>query len=381
MLHIVHEGSRRERRQDAGVLTTADAADDVFSRGPSDIAGSEETMKPNLLMQTTALAVPLALVAAAANAADLVDTAKQTQGLAMFSKAIEAAGMSEQLKGEGPFTVFAPSDDAFMQLPQGALDELMQANNKAQLQSLLAQHVIDGEAVAADDVTGQQSEFATLEGDRLAVDGTSQVVILVPAGLEMGGGGQQQALTADRKTPLAEGSDMPTTQHQQEVLKSSPDTEQRQTAEETSVPSSEHQRQAIRDGQQGQSQQQATQSGQQTGLSQDQQQAATARQKTPLAEGSDMPTTEHQQEVLKSSPGTEQRQTAEETSVPSSEHQRQVIRDGQQDQGRGGQGVLREAQVIEADIQTDNGVIHVIDAVLVPQKVLSTLEGGAAPGQ
>jgi uncharacterized surface protein with fasciclin (FAS1) repeats len=332
VLRIVHEGSRRERRQDAGVLTTADAADDVFSRGPSDIAGSEETMKPNLLMQTTALAVPLALVAAAANAADLVDTAKQTQSLATFSKAIEAAGMNEQLKGEGPFTVFAPSDEAFMQLPQGALDELMQANNKAQLHSLLAQHVIDGEAVAADDVSGQQSDFATLEGDRLTVDGTSQVVILVPAGLEMGGGQQTQSgghQAASDENPEAQAS------------------------------------------------QQIARGAQRAG----QQQAATAQQETPLAEGSDMPTTEHQQGVLRDTQGTEQRQTAEQTSVPSSEHQRQVIRDGQQGQGGGGPGVQRQAQVTQADIQADNGVIHVIDAVLVPPKVLSTLEGSAAQRQ
>ena len=98
-----------------------------------------------------------------------------------------------------------------------------------------------------------------------------------------------------------------------------------------------------------------------------------------------MPMTEHQQEVLKSQPGQEQQQTAPEgTAMPATEHQRQVLAEeelaGEQQQSHeqarveGQPDILREATVVEAGIQADNGVIHVIDAVLVPQEVLKTLE-------
>ena len=93
-----------------------------------------------------------------------------------------------------------------------------------------------------------------------------------------------------------------------------------------------------------------------------------------------MPMTEHQQEVLESEPEQEQQQTAPEgTAMPSTEHQRQALAEGDQPDaaqapGEGQSQFLREATVVGADIQADNGVIHIIDAVLVPQDVLKTLE-------
>jgi uncharacterized surface protein with fasciclin (FAS1) repeats len=101
-----------------------------------------------------------------------------------------------------------------------------------------------------------------------------------------------------------------------------------------------------------------------------------------------MPVTKHQEEVLKSTPTEEERQTAPEgTAMPATEHQREVLAGSEQQmQGQqqarieGEPAILREATVIEPDIQADNGVIHVIDAVLVPQDVLKTLEA-AKEGQ
>jgi Fasciclin domain len=98
-----------------------------------------------------------------------------------------------------------------------------------------------------------------------------------------------------------------------------------------------------------------------------------------------MPMTEHQQEALKSDPAQEQQQTAPEgTAMPATEHQRQVLAEeelpGQQQQSyeqarvEGQPDILREALVITAGINADNGVIHVIDAVLMPQDVLKMLE-------
>ena len=370
------------------------------------------------LLKATALALPFSLAAAAAQAANVAETVQQNRQLSTFAKAMETAKFGEQLTGEGPYTVFAPTDQAFEQLPQGALDELMKEENQAQLTKLLEHHVIQGQAIAADDVLGQQTQVDTMSGDTLTVDGTSQVVLLVPTGLTItrvgdqvvveregvavpagaieveeqvvrkAGDAQQQAQgqqgqQAAAETPMAQGSDMPMTEHQQEVLKSEPGQEQRQTApEDAAMPATEHQRQVLAGDEQPTQNQQRTQSQQQA---QNQQGERTAAE-TPVAQGSDMPVTKHQEEVLKSTPAEEPRQTAPEgaTPMPATEHQRQVLAEeelpGQQQQSyeqervEGKPDMLREATVVEPDIQADNGVIHVIDAVLVPQEVLKMLE-------
>jgi Fasciclin domain len=105
--------------------------------------------------------------------------------------------------------------------------------------------------------------------------------------------------------------------------------------------------------------------------------------RTPIAEESDMPMTEHQQQALESQPAQGQRQTAAAgaSDMPATEHQQQVLQD-QPSQGQGQQQMQvegqpdlpREATAVGADIQADNGVIHVIDAVLLPQDVLKMLE-------
>ena len=369
------------------------------------------------LLKATALALPFSLAAAAAQAGDIAETVQQNQQLSTFAKAMETAKFDQQLSGEGPYTVFAPTDRAFEQLPPSALDELMKQENQAQLAKLLGHHVVQGQAIAADDVLGQHSQVQTMSGDTLTVDGTSQVVLLVPTGLtitrigdqvvveregvavpagaidvqdqvvkEAGDEqeqvqGQQEQQTATQ-TPTAEASDMPMTEHQQEVLKREPAQEQQQTAPEgTAMPATEHQRQVLAAGEQPEMQQ-PTQAEQQTQRQQEQQASA----RTPTAERSDMPMTEHQQEALKSEPAQEQQQTAPEaTAMPSTEHQREVLAEkelpGAQQQSyeqarvEGKPDLLREATVVEPGIQADNGVIHVIDAVLVPQEVLKMLEG------
>jgi uncharacterized surface protein with fasciclin (FAS1) repeats len=364
------------------------------------------------LLKATAVALPFSLAAAGAEAANIAETVQENQQLSTFAKAMDTAQFDQQLSGQGPYTVFAPSDQAFAQLPEGAFDELMKQENQAQLIKLLEHHVVQGQAIAADDVLGQQTQVDAMSGDTLTVDGTSQVVLLVPTGLtiaqvgdqlvieregmavstraiqvqdqvvrQAGGEQQQPQVQQDQQTaaetPTAEGSDMPMTEHQQEVLKSEPGQEQQQTAPEgTAMPATEHQRQVLAEGEQ-----QAQ--GQQQGQGQQEQQTAA---RTPTAEESDMPMTEHQQEVLKSEPQQEQQQTAPEgaTAMPATEHQRQVLAEeelpGEQQQSHeqarveGKPDILREATVVEAGIQADNGVIHVIDAVLVPQEVLKMLE-------
>lgn len=82
-------------------------------------------------------------------APDIVETAVQTDGFDTLVKALKAADLAGDLKGEGPFTVFAPTDEAFQSLPDGELESLLQPENKDQLQAVLRYHVLGGKAMAS----------------------------------------------------------------------------------------------------------------------------------------------------------------------------------------------------------------------------------------
>ncbi|MBN2491011.1 MAG: fasciclin domain-containing protein [Planctomycetes bacterium] len=98
---------------------------------------------------------------------DLVDTAAAAGSFKTLVAAVKSAGLVDALKGEGPFTVFAPSDEAFAKLPAGTLESLLRPENKAKLQAILTYHVVPGKVMAADvvKVTGA----ATLNGQRIDV--------------------------------------------------------------------------------------------------------------------------------------------------------------------------------------------------------------------
>jgi len=100
-------------------------------------------------------------------AKDIVDTAIADGRFTTLVAAIQAAGLVDALKAEGPFTVFAPTDDAFAALPEGTLDSLLLPENKQQLTDILLYHVVEGKVMAAD-VTGL-SAAPTLLGKDLAV--------------------------------------------------------------------------------------------------------------------------------------------------------------------------------------------------------------------
>lgn len=93
---------------------------------------------------------------------DIVETAVQADNFDTLVQALKAADLAGALQGEGPFTVFAPTDDAFAALPDGQLESLLQPENKAQLQAILKYHVVSGKAMASD-VTGLDAA-PTLEG-------------------------------------------------------------------------------------------------------------------------------------------------------------------------------------------------------------------------
>jgi len=105
---------------------------------------------------------------------DIVAVASQAGSFETLVKALDAAGLVETLQGEGPFTVFAPTDEAFAALPAGVLDKLLLPENDDDLLKILKYHVISGEVLAADVVAG---EVRTVEGQNvvLSTEGGVQV--------------------------------------------------------------------------------------------------------------------------------------------------------------------------------------------------------------
>jgi len=107
---------------------------------------------------------------------DIVDTAVAAGSFKTLVAAVTAAGLVETLKSAGPFTVFAPSDEAFAKLPQGTVAELVKPENKAKLTAILKLHVMAGKVMAAD-VAGKKLTPASVQGEQLHVDGTNGVTV------------------------------------------------------------------------------------------------------------------------------------------------------------------------------------------------------------
>jgi uncharacterized surface protein with fasciclin (FAS1) repeats len=109
----------------------------------------------------------------AARAADLVQTAKDSGSFKQLVRAIELAGLAPALAGEGPFTLFAPTDEAFFKLPKAALDDILQPHNRAKLDKLLRHHVLAG-LVVSRDYAGKRLEAIPLAGEALLLDARTQ---------------------------------------------------------------------------------------------------------------------------------------------------------------------------------------------------------------
>lgn len=92
----------------------------------------------------------------------LLDTAAERGNFKTFTKAVDAAGLGETLRGAGPFTIFAPTDAAFDKLPSGKLDSLMKPENRKELASVLNYHIVGGSRNAAE--MGRMSKATTLAG-------------------------------------------------------------------------------------------------------------------------------------------------------------------------------------------------------------------------
>jgi uncharacterized surface protein with fasciclin (FAS1) repeats len=121
-------------------------------------------------------AVAAMLVAASpAAAADLVETAVSNGSFKTLTAALQAAGLVETLKGKGPYTVFAPTDDAFKKLPAGTVENLLKPENKAQLQKVLTYHVVAGNVMSGD-LKGKTTNAKTVEGSAVRIDASGNTV-------------------------------------------------------------------------------------------------------------------------------------------------------------------------------------------------------------
>ena len=112
------------------------------------------------LATATALSAPVA-----AQEADIVDTAVAAGNFETLVAAVQAAGLVETLKGEGPFTVFAPTDEAFAALPEGTVESLLEDTDT--LTSILTYHVVPGAVMSSDLSDGMEAE--TVQGQTVTI--------------------------------------------------------------------------------------------------------------------------------------------------------------------------------------------------------------------
>ncbi len=128
----------------------------ISACAPQATPTAAPTMAPTMMPEPTAMPEPELM--------DIVDTAVADGRFTTLVTAVQAAGLVDALKGEGPLTVFAPTDDAFALLPEGTVESLLEAENIEQLKSILLYHVVEGKVMAAD-VVGLTSAASLLGKD------------------------------------------------------------------------------------------------------------------------------------------------------------------------------------------------------------------------
>ena len=128
------------------------------------------------LAAAAAIAVSGFAMSAQAFAADVVDTAVAAGNFKTLVAAVQAAGLVDTLKGAGPFTVFAPTDEAFAKLPAGTVDDLLKPENKDKLVAILTYHVVPGKVMAAD-VAGKDLMVKSVQGSEITVNGKDGVMV------------------------------------------------------------------------------------------------------------------------------------------------------------------------------------------------------------
>jgi len=127
---------------------------------------SIRNLAAGLMAFTLAAFGGVTLAGSCGGAHDIVDTAVEAGSFETLVAAVKAAGLVDALKGDGPFTVFAPSDEAFAKLPAGTIESLLKPENKDKLAAILTYHVVPGKILSSDVKPGR---VATLQGSELLV--------------------------------------------------------------------------------------------------------------------------------------------------------------------------------------------------------------------
>jgi uncharacterized surface protein with fasciclin (FAS1) repeats len=121
-----------------------------------------------------ALALSVPVATAAGQKVNIVQTAVDAGSFNTLVAAVKAAGLVKTLQGRGPFTVFAPTDEAFARLPAGTVENLLKPENKNQLVAILTYHVVPGK-VMSKDIAGKKTMAKSVEGSSISVDATNGV--------------------------------------------------------------------------------------------------------------------------------------------------------------------------------------------------------------
>ena len=127
-------------------------------------------MMRNMMIGLT-VATLVSLGSVPSYAADIVDTAVKAGQFKTLAAALKAADLIDTLKGKGPFTVFAPTDAAFANLPAGTVGDLLKPENKAKLVKILTYHVVPGKIMSTS-LAGKKTDAKTVEGSNISIDAT-----------------------------------------------------------------------------------------------------------------------------------------------------------------------------------------------------------------
>ena len=166
---------------------TAEVAASETTTDTAEVAATEAVTATEAMSETAAVAASdVTTPTEAATGMDIVDTAVAGEFNTLVT-ALQAAGLVDALKGAGPFTVFAPTDDAFAKIPQATLDALL-ADPKGDLTQILLSHVIPGRVLSTDITDGMEVETLqggklkfTVKGDEVMVNGAKIVAVDIPA--------------------------------------------------------------------------------------------------------------------------------------------------------------------------------------------------------
>ena len=129
------------------------------------------------ILRASCIALPMVYASGIAAAADIVETASEAGSFQTLLTAAEAAGLVDTLKSEGPFTVFAPTDEAFAKLPEGTVEDLLKPENQDQLKAILTYHVVPGKTMSSD-IAGKELEVETVQGETIAIDASDGTVMV-----------------------------------------------------------------------------------------------------------------------------------------------------------------------------------------------------------